>query len=174
MVLWAGIDFNVEPYIPAAVGITIGEDIYLVDEIIIPTGNTPLLIKEMRERFGSRLQTVYPDPAGRARHTNAPVGQSDHELLRQAGFNVLSHPRTLSVKDTVTAVNTRLRNACGDKHLFVSKKCRQTIEGFRRFPIKSGTSIPDDSNYYSHIMSGIRYAVDFQFPVRKTGTWGQG
>jgi hypothetical protein len=81
-----GIDFNVTPYIPGAIFVRYGETIHFVDEIIIPNGNTPLLIEEMENRYGKDLVEVFPDPTGKGRSTNVVAGQTDFYLLKEAAI----------------------------------------------------------------------------------------
>lgn len=170
--LAAGMDFNVSPM----TAVIIAEDVestWIIDEIVIPNNsNTLEMIGEIRRRYGQRVSTVYPDPTGRHGSTNAPVGQSDHELLRQAGFRVLCRGVS-DVRDGINAVNTRLCNAAGERRLFVSPKCVNLIEALERHAYKAGTSKPDKNDGYDHIVDGLRYGVEFLHPITKRQNWQQ-
>ena len=170
--LFIGVDFNVVPYLGAAIFTVQGNDIFFIDEVIIPNGNTYQLIQEAKNRYGNRITESYPDPAGRHRSTSARVGVTDHVILREAGWEVKSHPRTESVKDRINAMNSRLCNAAGIRHCFFDPRCKTIIDGMRRHGYKKTTSVPDD-DHFVHILDAVNYPVDFLFPIGKPAVGSQ-
>jgi len=170
-VLAAGLDFNVVPYLPATLIVHDGDTAYVIDEIDMPNGNTPAIAAEMREKW-PELRNVYPDPTGAARKTSNVASKTDFVILREAGFNVYAHSRTMSVKDRITACNSRFCSAAGKRRLFVDPKCKKTIEALRRHQYKRDTMQPDD-DYYVHRCDSLCYVVDYLWPKRDIYT-GQG
>lgn len=162
----AGIDFNVSPYIPAVIFVEYDDIIHFVDEIVIPNGNTPVLIEEMQERYGNKLFSVYPDPTGKRRSTNAKANITDFFLLKEAGYNVLAKSVIKSRKDSIASVNSRLCSTTKNRRVFVDPKCKHIIDGMRKWKIKEGTSVPEDSDF-AHIMDAVRYPVDYLYPLKK-------
>ena len=161
----AGIDFNVSPYIPAAIFVQYGDTIHFVDEITIPNGNTPVLIEEMKSRYGDKIKKVYPDPTGKRRSTNAVASQTDFLLLKNAGYIVNAKAAIKSNKDCISAVNSRLKSVSGEIKIFIDPKCKMIIECMRKWSIQEGTSLPSKSDL-AHIGDAVKYPVDFIYPLK--------
>lgn len=168
-----GMDFNVEP-MAAVIFVERGSETWVIDEIVIErNSNTHEMVAEIRHRYDSRARLAYPDPAGNQRKTSAPVGSSDHEILRKAGFEVFARASTISVRDGINAVNSRFCSADGQRRMFVSPKCRKLIEALNRHCYKPGTSQPDQDNFV-HILDAMRYPIEYLHPVRERPGWGRG
>lgn len=170
-ILSVGMDFNVNP-MSAVVFFETALATYVVDAIDIETSNTEEMIAEIRERYGSRVKYCYPDPTGRKGGTNAPVGQSDHSLLKRAGFDVKCHGQ-VSVKDGINATNSRFCSATGVRRLFISAKCVKLIEALDRHCYKKGTSQPDKTDGFDHYCDSLRYSMDFLHPIKERQQWQQ-
>lgn len=170
--VYTGIDFNVNPM--SAVIFTEFEGCtYVVDEVVIPNNsNTYELAGEIRTRYPDHHIVTFPDPAGAARKTSAEIGISDHTILIKSGFEVFSRRATLSVRDGINAVNSRLCSSTGVRKLFISQKCKTLIKSLERHSYKKGTSIPDDDEYI-HCCDALRYPMEFKYPVRDRSTWNQ-
>jgi Terminase large subunit, T4likevirus-type, N-terminal/Terminase RNaseH-like domain len=162
-----GIDFNVDP-ITAAVFIKLADNkLHMIDELRIFGSNTDELAKEILERYPRDRHSIicYPDPAGAQRKTSAG-GQTDHTILRQAGFRVLAPHSHNSVKDGINAVNAKLCSSTGIIGLYVDPRCKYAIECFEKYAYKEGTSQPDKSSGFDHLADAIRYAIDYLAPIR--------
>ena len=74
---------------------------------------------------------------------------------------------TRSIKDGQNAVRAKILNAKGESSLFVNPQRAKWIhDGFTRCRLKDGsTFLEDDSDDHQHIMSAVRYMVDYEFPV---------
>jgi hypothetical protein len=169
--LGVGIDFNVDPM----TAVVFHDDLaatHIIDEVTIRSSNTQELAAELRQRYGTRIVSAYPDPAGRARKTSANVGITDHQLLRDAGFIVYSR-MSVSVRDGINAVNSRLCSADGTRRLFVSPKCKQMIAAFERHSYKPGTSQPDKCDGFDHLCDAARYPIDYLHPIIQRASWTQ-
>jgi hypothetical protein len=115
-----GIDFNVDPGMHAYLIEVRGDDVYVLDEIYIRNGDTPQLAVEMTRRYGTGIPLV-PDAAGGQRST---TGTSDHAILREAGFRLKNRPANPPIKNRINAVNGRILNGLGERHLFVDNSCK--------------------------------------------------
>jgi phage terminase large subunit len=71
------------------------------------------------------------------------------------------------VRDRINAVNSRLCSSDSIRHLYISPKCKYTIEGLERQTYKEGTSQPDKDSGYDHMMDALGYMIDYMFPIRK-------
>ena len=175
--LYIGGDFNVAP-INAAIMVREGEDLYIIDEIQMYSSNTNELCDEIKRRYPQSKVFFYPDPSGAARKTSAN-GHTDFTILQNAGFNVKAPRRHDPVRDRINALNARLRSADSKNHLFVSKRCKYSIESLEKYCFKPGTQIPDKDSGFDHMFDAISYCVAFIFPLQRVQEpfvperWGQ-
>ena len=162
--LHIGMDFNVDP-MSACVGQIEKDKIFFLDEVIIYSSNTDEMVEEIRNRYGTRIPIfIYPDPASRQRKTSAG-GKTDLSILQNAGFKVkckLKHP---AVRDRINAVNSKLKDSNGNRHIFVSKTCKTIVKGLQRQIYKENTNIPDKEDGFDHMNDAIGYMIDFLKPL---------
>ena len=163
--LHIGMDFNLDP-MSAAVCVREADTIQVIDEIVIYGSNTDEMVDEIKQRYGDRRITIYPDPASKQRKTSAG-GRTDLSILQNAGFAVKvrnSHP---AIRDRINSVNSRLRSTTGVRALFVDPKCKQTIASLERQTYKEGTSQPNKDDGYDHMNDALGYLVEYLYPIRK-------
>ena len=162
--LHIGMDFNVDP-MSACVTQIEKDKIYAVDEIIIYSSNTDEMCQEIRDRYGSKAQIfIYPDPASRQRKTSAG-GRTDLSILQNAGFKVKVKHKHPSIRDRVNAVNAKLKDSKGVRHIFVSKSCKIMIKGLQRQIYKENTNIPDKEQGFDHMNDALGYLIDYIKPL---------
>jgi len=158
-----GMDFNLDP-MSAVMCIRKGEKLYAFDEIVMYGSNTDEMVAEIKDRYPNREIIVYPDPASRQRKTSAG-GRTDLSILQNGGFMVKAKNSHALVRDRINAMNSRLLSSSGDRHLFVSPKCKHTIKSLERQTYKEGTSIPNKDGF-DHMNDAFGYLVEYLFPVR--------
>jgi len=158
-----GMDFNLDP-MSAVICIRKGEKLYAFDEIVMYGSNTDEMVAEIKDRYPNREIIVYPDPASRQRKTSAG-GRTDLSILQNGGFMVKAKNSHALVRDRINAMNSRLLSSSGDRHLFVSPKCKHTIKSLERQTYKEGTSIPNKDGF-DHMNDAFGYLVEYLFPVR--------
>ena len=161
--LHIGMDFNLDP-MSAVICIRKGEKLYAFDEIVMYGSNTDEMVAEIKDRYPNREIIVYPDPASRQRKTSAG-GRTDLSILQNGGFMVKAKNSHALVRDRINAMNSRLLSSSGDRHLFVSPKCKHTIKSLERQTYKEGTSIPNKDGF-DHMNDAFGYLVEYLFPVR--------
>jgi hypothetical protein len=163
--VYVGMDFNIDP-MSAVVATRIGDTLHIIDEVRLFSSNTQEMVDELKQRFPRSKLWVYPDPAGNQRKTSAG-GQTDINILTNAGF-VVKAPRTHTpVRDRINAVNSRLCDSTGVRRLYIDPKCKYTIEGLERQTYKEGSSQPDKDSGYDHMNDALGYMIDYLFPVRR-------
>jgi hypothetical protein len=163
--LEVGMDFNVSP-ITAVIMVRVRDKLYVIDEIQMHNSNTQELADELKSRYPQSQITVYPDPSGSARKTSAN-GLTDHTILQNAGFTVRAPRRHDAVRDRINAINARFCSADGVRHLFISKKCKYTIESLDKYCFKEGTQIPDKDSGFDHQFDALSYAVAYLHPLKR-------
>ncbi len=163
--VYIGMDFNVSP-MSAVIAIRNKDDLVVVDEIRMFSSNTDEMISEIKQRYASSKIWVYPDPASRQRKTSAG-SNTDLTLLQNAGFVVKCPNQHTPVRDRINAVNARLCDSTGQRHLYITNKCKYTIESLERQTYKEGTSQPDKDGGWDHMNDALGYLVDYLFPLRR-------
>jgi PBSX family phage terminase large subunit len=163
--IYIGMDFNIDP-MSAVIAIRNQNDLCIVDEIRMFSSNTSEIVEEIKSRYRNSKVWVYPDPAARQRKTSAG-GATDLTILQNAGFIVKSPNNHTPVRDRINAVNSRLCDSTGQRHLFFTKQVKYTIESLERQTYKEGTTQPDKDGGYDHMNDALGYLVDYLFPVRR-------
>lgn len=163
--LIVGVDFNVEPGMHAEVMQIVGEAVFVLDEIYIKGGNTPMLAKEIERRFGTEGVVVHPDAAGGHRST---TGTSDHQILRDAGFKVVCRAANPPIKNRINSVNGRILNALGERRLFVDPSCKLLIKDLEQctWEVMLTASYKGP---LTHPGAALGYPVEYKFPVTDQG-----
>lgn len=151
--LHIGMDFNINR-MAACVFVLRGGQAMQLDEIT-KLFDTPAMVAAIKARYPGRSITVYPDASGKNRKS-VNGSESDHALLRQAGFNVQVNPSNPFVRDRVLAVNAQFLNGEGERRLLINTdKCPHTTQVLEQQayndqgdPAKDGTEDPADAFGY--------------------------
>lgn len=160
------IDFNISPFC-ASISQTYKHSPYVrtFDEIELHHGGggevlTERMVKEVKARYPKSKVVAYPDPANQ-RHTSAL--STDHDILRQGGFEVRVKPKAPRIVDSVNAVN----KLC-EKDLIIDPRCKGLIADLEQTVNKEGTREIDKSHKdRTHYTDGLRYFIDFEYPIIK-------
>ena len=162
--LHIGLDFNVDP-MSACVAQIEQDKVYFLDEIVIYSSNTDEMCQEIRDRYGTKIPIfIYPDPACRQRKTSAG-GRTDLSILQNAGFKVKVKFKHPAIRDRVNAVNSRLKDSLGKRHVFISQSCKTLIKGLQRQIYKENTNIPDKEEGFDHMNDALGYLIDYIKPL---------
>lgn len=153
----AGIDFNVD-YMSAELAYKGPTWLHWFDEIRLANATTYDLAEALKAKApGCR---VYPDPTGSARKSSAV--SSDHEILRQAGFNIFARGQ-VPVRDRVNAVNRIFRM---DNMTIEPGTCPHLVRDFDRNVWKLGDIDKRSDLSLTHSGDAGGYAVEYLFPVK--------
>lgn len=164
-IIYCGIDFNVSP-VTAVIAIRQGDNLYVIDEIRMYSSNTQELAAEIHSRYPTSKKFAYPDPSGTQRRTSAG-GLTDHTILANNQFTVKSPRSHTPVRDRINAVNSRLCSAAGKRHLFISPRCKYTIESLEKHSYRQDSVQPDKDSGWDHLTDALGYMVDYLFPIRR-------
>ena len=119
------------------------------------------MIRKIKEKYPNKRYIAYPDPSGKNKSTSAL--HSDHDLLRRAGFEIRVKPAHPRIADSVNAVN----KLC-EGNLIVDPRCKGLITDLEQTVNKVGTREIDKTNKdRTHFSDGLRYAIDFEYPIIK-------
>ena len=160
-----GIDFNIGIQ-ACCIGHVIGDTLIITADSGGMT-NTEELAEGLYNQYG--VCDTYPDPTGRARKTSAPIGVTDLHILQYKGHNVYARRSSPPIIDSVCAVNGLCCNAAGVRRLFVSKKAKRLINSLICTQWADGNpdmAVIDKSAGVEHWSDGLRYMIEYLFPVR--------
>ena len=150
-----GMDFNVDAM--TSIIFYKGPNwIHAFDEIRLKNSNTFEMCEILKEKYPSGV--VYPDASGSARKSSST--QSDHDIIKKAGFKIRSPRKNPPVRDRVNAVNKLIRDGN-----FSCENAPNLIMDLERNVWKSGDVDKSDPEQ-SHASDAIGYAVNFLFPIR--------
>ena len=163
------IDFNVGIMCASAFALRGGQPQFLEEFKGHP--DTETLAKILKAKYIDKGHKVYayPDPSGRARKTSAPVGQTDFSILQSHKIITQARPKAPPIVDSVQAVNRMLKTADGGVHMYVSSECEGLVKSLERtkwVDKNPDTATIDKSEGVEHYSDGVRYAIEYLFPVR--------
>jgi hypothetical protein len=164
--LHVGMDFNVGK-MAAVINVLRDDKPHAVGEI---TGvlDTPAMIVALKNRYPDRKIIVYPDASGDSRRSNN-ASESDLALLKQAKFSVFVNQSNPAVKDRVLSVNLRIKNAAGERKMFINvDRCPHLVEALEKQCYdKNGE--PDKTSGLDHIIDAQGYFVCYRYPIKSRG-----
>lgn len=166
--IWVGQDFNIDPMSSVIMQPQLDGSVWIIDEAILQGSNTEETADEIQRRYYryKNQVTFYPDPAGNNR--SHARGESDLDILREAGFKKIRYKRKHPpVADRVNAVNRMLQSAEGTIRLFVDPKCRKVIEALEQTVYKEGSRDVDKTKGVEHPADALGYCIHYEFPTRK-------
>lgn len=168
-------DQNFTP-LSSAVGVRRGNDLYLLDEIVLTSAVSKQSALEFVEKFKNHQNKhvlIYGDPAGQAgeKHGHASDYSDIEGVLRTHGWKYTrkvkpAHP---AIKDRQNAVRAKIRTADGHRSLFVNPATAPWCDkGLATVQLQEGSTFQEDQkNKYQHITTAIGYCVDVEWPVIK-------
>lgn len=161
--VWAGMDYNVSKMSCVIAYEYTDGTIHYFDEICLRNSNTEEMARTLKKKHPD-LKFIYPDPAGSARSTQS--SRSDHQILRDYGFLVRARQRHPSHRDRLNALNRKLKNADGEKTMFVSPNCVELIKDLEQCTrdIKTGGISKTDIER-THFLDACSYPIEYKFSV---------
>ena len=159
-----GWDFNISPQCVVIAYKTM-TGIHIFDEIEIYGSDTQEMCNEIRQRYPDQRYIAYPDASGARRQTSSG-GLSDHIIIKNAGFQLVSGSKNPPVKDRIASVNSVLK--ADNCRLTIDPKCSKIINGLRKHVYKEGTRQPekDGATDYSHFNDCLGYLIYANYPVK--------
>ena len=153
-----GIDFGVASYMTAVLMCenTAGE-VYVFDEIGLQNSNTFELADKMK-KIAPDLP-CYPDPAGKSRTSNST--KSDHRILQEAGFTVISKKANPTQKDRLNSLNRMLEDASGKRRLFIKPSCKNLIRDLELTTYENNRITKTET--LSHYLDALMYPIEYRY-----------
>lgn len=159
-----GWDFNISPQCVVIAYKTMA-GLHIFDEIEIYGSDTQEMCNEIRTRYPDCRYIAYPDASGARRQTSSG-GLSDHIIIKNAGFKLVTGNKNPQIKDRIASVNSVLK--ADNIRLTIDPKCVKVINGLRKHTYKEGTRQPekDGATDFSHFNDALGYMIYANYPVR--------
>jgi hypothetical protein len=174
--VWA-LDFNVDPMCSVIAQVERNGEVLVLDEIALRRATTEQACEEFEKRFGRPAAgvVVYGDASGASMNT---TGYSDYQVIqnyfrsRMAKVAYRVPKANPAVRDRVSLVNARLRNARDEVQLFVDPKCKELIDDFEQVSYREeSTQIDKDKDRRrTHLSDALGYLV---WQEDRSGTIGE-
>ena len=155
-IFWS-MDFNILGSVCLACEYTDGT-IHFFDEIRLPNSNTQMMANEMKKV--APYIPVYPDATGSARSTTS--NRSDHQILRDNGFRVISKKANPSVIDRLNALNRMLKDANGKVRMTIDPKCTNLIKDLEQTQRTNDGRIDKRDEKRSHFLDACSYYIAYK------------
>ena len=160
--LHIGMDFNVLK-MAAVVHVMRNGQAHAVDELV-GVRDTPAMAVLIQERYPDHKILIYPDAAGQATSSKS-ASESDHIILKKAGFSLVVNGTNPSIKDRVNAYSAQILNAKGERNYYVNvDKCPSLAEALEQ-QVYDKHGMPDKSTGHDHVVDAAGYFVAKQFPI---------
>lgn len=152
--------------------------VQVIDEIIIPSGNTPKVCEEFIKRYKghNRGIWVYGDSTGHTR--TASVGITDYQMINQylsphfPGIRFSVPRQNMPERNRTAAMNAMLVNSHGDIRLFVAPNCTELLTDFAEVvPDMYGRIDKNKDKKRTHASDALGYFIGREFPVNYSGLY---
>lgn len=162
--LFWGIDFNVD-YMSAVLGCEYTDgSIHYFHEIRQTNSNTEQMANSMKKIAPSI--PVYPDSAGSARSTTSH--RSDHQILKDYGFQVIAKKANPPVIDRINALNRMLKDANGRVKMTVDPVCKYLIKDLEQCQRDRAGKIEKTKDIsLTHALDACSYYIALKHPIIK-------
>jgi PBSX family phage terminase large subunit len=174
-------DFNVNPYMTLTVWQVVGKEVYLIDEICLPSpkNTTSGVCREFTGRYANHKAGlfVYGDPSGKKEDTRSEKGHNDFMIIRTdlAGFKPQMRVLTQAPPVVMSAqwLNSVFHRNEGGLKVLIGDRCNKAIDDFQYVKeAADGTmhkgKVKDKETEvtyekYGHISDAFRYFMCYAF-----------
>lgn len=169
-------DQNFTP-LSSAIAIVEGDNVYLVDEIVLQSAISKQSALEFVDRFRHHINKtvfIYGDPAGRAgeKHGHKSDYTDIEDILRINNwkFERRVRPAAPAIRDRQNSVRAKLLSADEKTTLFVNPDVATWChKGLATVQLQEGSTYQEDQrNPYQHITTAIGYFSDYIWPSGKS------
>ena len=166
-------DQNYTP-LSSSIGVRRGEDLYLLDEIVLISAISKQSALEFVEKYKdheNKNVLLYGDPAGKAgeKHGHASDYTDIEGVLKSNGWKYERRirPAHPAIKDRQNAVRAKIRTADGTTSLYINPKTATwSHKGLQTVQLQKGSTFQEDQkNDYQHITTAIGYCIDYEWPI---------
>jgi PBSX family phage terminase large subunit len=155
-----GIDFNVD-HMTAEIFVESNGYFRYIDEIKMPmNSNTFEIAEAIKERYPKAVN-CYPDASGKSRKSSS--FKSDHQILRDAGFNIRCGLANPPVKDRVNTFISLIKNG----RVSISPKCKNFIRDCEIMTWKNGELFEGSDHSLTHAFDSGTYPAFYKCGISR-------
>ena len=158
-----GIDFNVD-WFSVECFFDISGNVHFFKEFRKSNTDTYEMAEIIQSYFRDKTKMqirIYPDATGSARKTSST--RSDHQILHEYGFKVITERANPPVRDRVNAWNKKLR----DRSITIQKgECPYLVEDNEIMVWKNGDLDQKTDPKRVHAFDGGSYPIAYKYPIR--------
>lgn len=160
--LCIGMDFNVLKM--AAIVFVIRDGLPAAVDELVGVRDTPTMATLLNERFKGHSMQIYPDAAGQSTSSKG-ASESDHSILREAGFSLIVDGVNPAIKDRLNSVNAMILNANDERRFRVNTdKCPRLTESLEQQAYDK-FGMPDKEGGFDHPLDAMGYYLVKRFPI---------
>lgn len=128
--------------------------------------DTQAMIDLLKLNYSGHTINVYPDASGQARKTTSG-SESDHSMLRKAGFSVRVDRANPAVRDRINAMNAMLCNSYDERRYLVNThKCPKYTKALER-QVWDEKGEPDKHGDFDHPNDAGGYFIVNKWPIQE-------
>lgn len=162
--LLLGLDFNVGNMSAVTHIIRDGKP-HAVSEIVNVL-DTPNMIYNIKNIYGDRHITIFPDSSGKNRNTTG-ASITDLKLLVNAGFDVVADRTNPAVKDRINSMNALFCNGLKERRYFVNDfKCKNYADCLEQ-QVYDANGQPDKKNNLDHLPDAAGYFINKTYGINR-------
>ena len=162
-IFWT-MDFNVDYNTSILCCSYSDQTIHYFHEIRQSNSNTEQMCEAMK-KIAPNID-IYPDSAGSARSTTS--NRSDHQILRDHGFNVIAKKANPPVIDRINALNRMLKDANGKIRMTVDPSCTYLIKDLEQCQRDRAGKIEKNKDIsLTHALDACSYYIALKHPIVK-------
>jgi hypothetical protein len=170
-----GSDFNVDP-MAWVLGHRFANRLEWFDEVFLRNSNTLETLNVVWQRYQDHRGgwEFYGDASASQRNTAAAASDyvqiANDERFKRAGRTMHYLRDNPPIEDRFSACNALLRNAAGQRRMFVDPHCKNLLADIEQRCYRPGTRQPADllfrGRQMGHITDAMGYAVYYLFPIK--------
>jgi len=159
--LFWGLDFNVD-YMSSVLGCEYSDGtIHYFKEIRLTNSNTEEMARAMK-KIAPNIPT-FPDSAGSARSTTS--NRSDHQILKDHGFQVIARKANPPIIDRLNALNRILKDANGKVRMTIDPRCVNLIKDLEQVQRSRDGKIDKSDIALTHMLDACSYYIAYRHPI---------
>ena len=160
--LFWGMDFNILGSCVLGCRYSDGT-IHFFKEIRMPNSNTEAMALEMK-KIAPNIP-VYPDATGSARSTTS--NRSDHAILKDHNFKIITRKANPSVIDRLNALNRMLKDANGKVRMTIDPRCVNLIKDLEQCQRTPDGRLDKKDESLSHMLDSCSYYIAYHHGLIK-------
>lgn len=133
-----------------------GIDVYCVDEIVLPGGETHEMVQEAIKRYRDKGLNVVVAP-----DASSQFGGGANFRMVSDDFDVAVSAGNAQHKDSISLIRKLIKTTTGKRRLFVDPSCKEMRKTFINYAYQDGSATGnlDRKSGYDHMADGAEYAL---------------